>query len=438
MRRSVFLIAALLLVSAGVEAQPVRAWAAADTLFADYQDRFTFVPADAPTSDAAARFASATFEVEYVGFPPDARAAFQFAVDIWSRHLDSSVPIRVRAVWEPADSDDVLGATNPRVIANFERAPEREVWFAVALANARAGTDLERDEPHIRTSFNSEFDRWYFGTDGRPPSGQFDLVTIVLHELGHGLGFVGSMLVENQVGSWGIGELGFPIIYDRFAELEDGTSLLNETRFPNPSRALADALTSEDVFFDGEAATRAQGGTRPRLHAPPSWVNGSSYSHLSEQRVGGTEPYPPGTVNSLMTPTVSSAEAVHDPGPIVCGMFEDMGWPLAAACSTQVPVDPENPTQPAALAIDYDRFTNPIGERFGTATLTITANTAQRVDVLLFDTLGRRVATLFQRTVGEGMNESVTIDGRGLAAGVYFVWIESPDFFETRPVTVVH
>ena len=433
------LLLLLLLAPVGAEAQPVRAWAPADTLYADYQDRFAYVPADISPGalrNDAKQSGRATFDVEYIGFPPDARAAFQFAVDIWSAHLisPSNVPIRVRATWEPQSNDDVLGATNPRVIANFEIATvaERDVWYAVALANALAGRDLDPDEPHIRTSFNSTFSNWYFGTDGQPPSGQFDLVTIVLHELGHGLGFVGSMLVDDGVGSWGIGDVGFPVIYDRFAE-RGTTDLLDG--FPNPSQALGDALTSDEVFFDGPAANLAQGGSRPRLHAPPTWVDGSSYSHLSERPVNGVEPYPPGSLNALMTPTVNSAEAVHDPGPITCGMFKDMGWSLADACSTQVPDPPPMPGD-EALSVDYRLFTNPIGPDFGAATLRITANRSQPVDVLLFDALGRRVATLFQNTIGEGNERSIVLDGRGLASGVYFVWIKSPDFFETRPVTV--
>lgn len=312
-------------------AQPLRAWAPADTLFADDQDRFTYVPAPAVPPDMLQRGVAATFEVEYVDFPPAAEAAFQRAVDIWSQHLESPVPIRVRATWEPASASDVLGATNPRVIANFTQAPEREVWYAVALANALAGQDLDPDEPHIRMSFNSELGRWYFGTDGLTPSGLFDLVTIVLHELGHGLGFVGSMLVENEIGSWGIGDQNYPIIFDRFAE-RGTTPLLDQSAFPNPSRALGDALTSESVYFSGPRAVQGQGGTRPELHAPPEWVSGSSYSHLSEQTVAGVEPYPPGTINSLMTPTISPAEAVHAPGPVVCGMFADLGWSLSPLC----------------------------------------------------------------------------------------------------------
>lgn len=436
MLRSVLILLLVGVLSGAARAQPVLGWAAADTLVAGGENQFSYVPASPLASGGGARAVNARFEVEYVGFPDDARTAFQAAVDIWSAHLDSDVPIRVRATWEPADEDDVLGATNPRVIANFElnTVAEPDIWYAVALANALAGRDLDPDEPHIRTSFNSAFNHWYFGTDGQPPAGQFDLLTIALHELGHGLGFVGSMVVEGGVGERGLGNQGFPIIYDRFAERGNGQALLD---LPSPSETLAEALTSGDLTFDGEAAVRAQGGARPALHAPTTWVSGSSYSHLSERRVGGVEPYPPGSINSLMTPTIAPTEAVHNPGPVTCGMFEDMGWPLAAACARQVPSDPSNPDASDALTVYYDEFTNPTSVRFGVPRLAFTAETSQYVEIFLFDTLGRRVARLFDGTVPAGQPRAIDIDVSGLAAGVYFVWIESPDFFETRPLTVL-
>lgn len=412
--------------AAGAEAQPALGWAQPDTLFAHYEDRFALVPPD--PLPAEPRRGAATFEVEYVGFPDEARAAFQHAVDIWSRHLQSGVTIRVRARWEPAEDDDVLGSTSPRIIANFAQVPERNTWYALALANALAGADLDPDEPHIRTSFNSAFGRWYFGTDGRPPTGRFDLATIVLHELGHGLGFVGSMTVEDGLGTWGLGESRFPVAFDRFAERGDGTALLDYAR---PSASLAEALQSEDVFFDGPAARRADGGARPRLHAPPTWQPGSSYSHLSEQRIGGAEPYPPGSPNALMTPTVGSAEAVHDPGPIVCGMFEDLGWRLGEGCTPQVPPDP---TRPLAIEAPYP---NPWRPAAGAAVLRLEARSAQRVEVYLFDALGRRVATLFEGTLAEGAREDVQVHGSRLAAGVYFLWVRSPEGVATRPIAVV-
>ena len=437
MLRLAILTVTTLLAVGSAHAQPILGWVEADTLYADRHDQFVHVPA--PASPAVAgRGAAATFDIEYVNLPAEAEAAFQFAADIWSQHLESSVPIRVRAEWKSEGDGDVLGSTNPRVIANFERAPSRSVWFAVALANALAGRDLDPDEPHINMSLNSDFNGWYFGTDGQTPSGRFDFVTIVLHELGHGLGFVGSMLVENGEGLWGIGTQDFPVIFDRFAELGDGRSLLDEDRFPNPSDALGDALTSESVFFNGDAANRAQEGRRPQLHAPPSWQSGSSYSHLSEQTANRVESYPPGSLNALMTPTISSAESIHAPGPVVCGMFQDMGWALAPACASQVPGGSGTPTEPKSLEVDYRGLTNPISERLGgTATLLIRSTSSQHVDVNLIDVLGRRVAVLFQGTADGGEDLFVNVDVSGLAAGVYFVWIESPDFFESQPLTVI-
>ena len=90
--------------------------------------------------------------------------------------------------------------------------------------------------------------------------------------------------------------------------------------FPNPSAALGAQLASNNVFFNGLNARNANGGIAPKLYAPNPWVSGSSYSHLDEST------YPNGNLNSLMTSALGPGEAIHDLGPIVRGMFLDMGW----------------------------------------------------------------------------------------------------------------
>ena len=313
---------------------------------ADY-DAGTFVP---PVSDLSKRTEAATavIEVTYVGFPPGARDAFQFAVDIWETHISSSVPIRIQAFWEPL-SEGVLGSAGPGLVANFSGEAVDDVFYALPLAESIAGRDFGgtacgpggTDTFDICAFFNSDFPNWYLGTDGNTPRGDFDLVTVVLHEIGHGLGFTGSFEVDDGdpefdecpglqgVGCWGIGtstgEL-LPIIYDLFTEDRLGRPLLDETLYPNPSRELGDVLQSNQVFFDGPASLVANAEIPVDLYAPASFEPGSSFSHLDE------DAFPPGSPNSLMTPFLARSEAIFSPGAITCAIFQDLGWALGADC----------------------------------------------------------------------------------------------------------
>jgi hypothetical protein len=278
-----------------------------------------------PKPRPGTRPASATINVRYTGFTSEAREAFQYAVDIWAAQLTSSVPIEVVAVWEPL-GPGVLGAAGPTEVWWNFGSGRPNVAYPVPLANKLAGRDLNPGLHDLEAYFSSEFDNWYFGTDGITPPGTYDFVTVVLHELGHGLGFLGSMQYENFVGSWGYGN-PYPFVYDTFAENGDGESLTDTSKFPNPSIALGAQLVSGSVFFDSPRSRAANNGEPPELYAPFFWQAGSSYSHLDELRYGVGDP------DSLMTPQVGEAEAIHDPGDITRAMFEDMGWTI------DVPVD---------------------------------------------------------------------------------------------------
>ena len=174
----------------------------------------------------------------------------------------------------------------------------------------------------IDASFSSTFS-WYYGTDGQAPAGTYDFVTVVLHELAHGLGFLGSGDVSGGQGSWGFGT-NTPMAFDR--NVRDGAwrSVLDTTSFPNPSATLASELTAGSLFFTGPLTTAAVGNFGARLYAPSTFVTGSSFSHLDEST------YPAGNPDSLMTPALASAEAIHDPGTILRTTLEDMGWHIAS------------------------------------------------------------------------------------------------------------
>lgn len=267
----------------------------------------------------AAEAVSTIFEVTYNGFSEEAKAAFQAAVDVWSVTLTSTVPIRINATWTGL-GDGVLGQAGPEDFRrNFANAPVPNVWFPVPLANKISGTDLTPGAPHITAEFNSNFGNWYLGTDGETPSENYDLTSVVLHEIGHGLGFIGSMNVRNGRGTWGSGS-AFPFIYDRFIENNFGQKLLDTALFPNNSTALAGQLQSSRIFFTGARAKTANGNSPVPVYAPMVWDGGSSFSHLSESG------FPSGNANSLMTPQIGKGESIHSAGPIGLGFLRDMGW----------------------------------------------------------------------------------------------------------------
>ncbi len=263
---------------------------------------------------------TATFDVTYHGFSDEAKTAFQAAVDVWSVTLMSSVTIRVDAHWTPLDDPRVLGSAGPETfVRDFSEAPEAGTWYPISLANALEGSDLSSGDPHITANFNSNFTNWYFGTDGLTPLDRYDLMSVVLHELGHGLGFVGSMDVEGGEGSWGL-NTPFPIVYDRFTENLQGQQLLDTALFQNPSTELAGQLQSNQLFFNGSHARAGNGNNPVQIYAPLTWEPGSSFSHLNEVA------FPSGNANSLMSPQIGRGEAIHDPGPVGTGVLQDLGW----------------------------------------------------------------------------------------------------------------
>ncbi|MFT4682625.1 MAG: hypothetical protein ACI93E_001251 [Flavobacteriales bacterium] len=251
--------------------------------------------------------------VTYNGFTTAAQNAFQYAVDIWASLLTSDVPILLDATWENIDGN-TLGFAGPvTFFQNFNNAPETNVYYPVALANKLAGFDLYPADADITASFDSGTN-WYFGTDGNPGVGQYDFVTVVLHELGHGLGVTGSPTVDDGIGYY---QLGNPIVYDTFVENGGGDFLLG---FADNSTALANQLTGGNLFFTGSTAIGGNGGFGAELYAPSSWQGGSSFSHLDENSFGV------GNANSLMTPFVAQGEAIHTPGPVILGLMADIGW----------------------------------------------------------------------------------------------------------------
>jgi hypothetical protein len=146
--------------------------------------------------EAAKAFTPATIVVTYIGFSPAAEDAFQAAVDVWEQLISSPVTIRIEATWEPLATGVLGSAGSNSLWRDFTNAVPG-TWYPDALADATKGSDLAPGAADIEASFNSTFSDWYTGTDGATPPGKWDLMSVVLHEIGHGLGILGTMLVDD-------------------------------------------------------------------------------------------------------------------------------------------------------------------------------------------------------------------------------------------------
>lgn len=282
------------------------------------QDAFTSIAAPASFRNAR-RAPTAQFIVDYVDYPPDAKAAFQRAVDIWSTLLVSPVPIRIKATWKPLAATPgfiTLGSASPATyFGSPDGAQKGNAYYPVALAEKIARRALNNpDSADITANFNSN-NSWYLGLDAKPGPGTTDLVSVVLHELGHGLGFTGGIRGDATAATAAV---NFPVVFDQFVENSTGVKLADPASF-STGDALYKQLTGRNLFLNSPALIQKT-GNRAKLYAPTAYSNGSTLYHLDETT------YPKGDPNSLMTPNIANAEAIQNPGPIVLAFFEDMEW----------------------------------------------------------------------------------------------------------------
>jgi hypothetical protein len=244
--------------------------------------------------------------------------AFQYAANIWGSTLDSNVEIQILATFEPLSctaTSAVLGSAGTRFIWSdfpgippFPGAEFSATWYHQALANKRAGFQLNTDTDHadIRARFNVNLGNpgcltgigWYLGFDTNAGT-QIDLVTVLEHEFAHGLGFSQFASVSN-----GSMLAGLTDIYGR--HILDTTTTKHWNEMSDAGRA-ASAINPRRVVWDGPSVT----GSVPLVLAP-----GTPLLHVSgpaaivgDYAVGAASFGPP-----LASPGVSGQVVLVDDG----------------------------------------------------------------------------------------------------------------------------
>jgi hypothetical protein len=297
--------------------------------------RIFAAPSSTALATAAQPVANTTGEVKsewrvnYENFPKDAQGAVQHAIDIWSTYFASKVPITVEASWQEEESNQILGSARPGFYySGFNGAPDPDLWYPSALANALTGRDLEPDRSEIYLRINS-LPLWYTGIDGKPNPRTYDLVSVVIHEIGHGLGFLSGAEYDRFFGT---GYIFQPTAYDAYAQLPDGRTLAD---FCSRSLDLGRALINP-LFWSGPMGIAANKGVKPKLYTPNPFIDGSSITHLDEELFSRSP------LDSAMTPNLEPGESFNSPGPIALAMIEDMLKKPPVSPAASLPAKPVN------------------------------------------------------------------------------------------------
>jgi hypothetical protein len=254
--------------------------------------------------------------------------AFEHAASIWADVLNSNVTIEVDANMDPltCTADGAVGgfAGSNAVSKDFAGAPETDTYYPIALANAIAGVDLDPGTADINATFNSDVDNavclgdtsWYYGFDANPPAGDIDFVTVVLHELGHGLGF--QTFIDVETGA-------------KFDGTDDAFMLLLEHHGATPSaysgmtdaQRLAANTADPDLHWLGAEVLKLASDIpltagflsgHVRMYAPDPVELGSSVSHFSTAL----------SPDELMEPSYTAPD--HNVG-MSLRLMQDIGWP---------------------------------------------------------------------------------------------------------------
>ncbi|MSV82750.1 MAG: fibronectin [Actinobacteria bacterium] len=273
--------------------------------------------------------AKSKFEVKYNNFPDWAKREVQAAVDVWAANFSSSVPVIVDASWGRSSSWGILGSARPsNFYSGFAGAPDPSLWYASALANSLAGKDLDKANPEMVIQVNSGAD-WNTRGDGAPSANEYDLESVFLHEIAHGLGFLSNDAYDSL---FGIASLDQPTSFDAYAQTADGRRLAD---LPSPSLELGKALTTS-LVWSGPLGIKANNGVKPKLYTPSQYEPGSSTSHLDEATFSKTG------LDSVMTPNLDPGEIFKEPGPLLLAMMEDMHNKPPAGVAIDLPEIPRN------------------------------------------------------------------------------------------------
>jgi len=265
------------------------------TSIRNFHERTTSTSCSCPSVFAANLFTGAALPAQVV-------TAIQYSQCLWSCILARTTPgiqVRVNTI---NTSGSLLASAGP-YLYTFDGIS----YSPCALYVDRCAVDIE-------LNVDPDNVQYYFGLDGNVGSSSYDFVTVIMHELAHGLGFSG--FINPATGASTKTAPQFSVFDTRIRYASTPEVYPWTTNPAANTNVAAQAAVSNALYFQGTTYTTA------RLFAPNPAQQGSSMLHLDEAT------YPQGNPDSLMTPVVYNGEANHAPGRLACDVLVTLGYSI--------------------------------------------------------------------------------------------------------------
>jgi len=238
----------------------------------------------------------------------------EYALSLWSEKLIGSVPVKINV--------DFIYISNPNVIGQSYHMPMAQntgqvptsptsTWYPSSLWHQLVGYP-QISGLNIMLEMNSNFS-FYFQTTGNPNSSQIDWITVMLHEVNHGLGFY--PICQSNGIYYANSNTANPGIFDR--QFYQGST--GDVRFTDLDQSQRAALLISNNLFAGAPDSylfQAHNGKRVKMYAPTTYQGGSSGSHWN---------YSPG-FTTFMTASISQGWKFHTITTREVGILKDLGW----------------------------------------------------------------------------------------------------------------
>lgn len=214
----------------------------------------------------------------------------------------SNITLRVDFKFQDLGNTGTLGQAGP---AGFD--VRNGVYYAQALFNWLAKNDVNGGAIALNVEMNTNASvNWFYGAS-QPPAGQYSWQSVIMHEVGHSMGFFDTITPDGSYSNAG------PGIFETLSTLGVGGPVLSSL----DQAARAQAVISNNVFWNGPSALAANNGQAIKLYSPNPYEEGSSYSHLDPSQTG---------IGGLFFPSLPDATFFPGPTKQELGVFHDVGW----------------------------------------------------------------------------------------------------------------